>query len=262
MRLASAMACQAVTAITLIATITLVLAALPRGAVSRRIAVARGAAIVALLLVAVVLAANRAYVRKNVSRNEAKVIAEIALRQGIQSERHLYVVARATGSLGNLLLMLRAAQHAPFHWRSPCEEHLGQHIAEPGGPAAGSVEALSAYAVWHGSGRALELSGWAERNGSAADCIVIVDGNRTVIGSGASVSRRPDVERAEGRSLGRIGWKAVATLPQSTPICALALFPNERLWFPLSNCQASIESAEGAPSGNEPAEEPTEPPGP
>lgn len=44
----------------------------------------------------------------------------------------------------------------------------------------------------------------------------------------------------------------MATVPQSTPTCALALFPddpdNDGPWEPLANCQTSIESAAEAPS--------------
>jgi hypothetical protein len=220
----------------------------------------------ALLLVAVVLATNRAYVLKNSLRNETKVIAEIAMRHGLQSERHLQVVAKSIPALNDLLPILRAAQHAPFNWQSACEEKLGEQIPEPGGEAAGSMETLTAYAVWNGTERALELSGWAEQAGEEADCVVIVDGNRTVIGAGASVSQRPDIERVKGRALGPVGWKAVASVPQSTPICALALFPddpdNDGPWEPLANCQTSIESGAEAPPPPAPAETPSEAPGP
>ena len=83
---------QAVTAISLIAAITVVLAALPKGNVPRRVGLARGAVIVALIAIAVVLATNRAFVRKNVARNQVKAIAEIAMRHNIQSEYHLNTV--------------------------------------------------------------------------------------------------------------------------------------------------------------------------
>jgi hypothetical protein len=97
----------------------------------------------------------------------------------------------------------------------------------------------------HDAGRAMELSGWAEQYGMAAECILIVDGDHMVIGSGASVARRPDLERAKGRSLGLVGWKAVATLPKSTPICALALFPGADAWIP--PLQLSSRSREPGP---------------
>jgi hypothetical protein len=71
---------------------------------------------------------------------------------------------------------------------------------------------------------------------------------------------------ASGHALGPVGWKAVATVPQSTPTCALALFPddsdNDGPWEPLANCQTSIESAAEAPPPAAPAETPSEPPGP
>ena len=74
----------------------------------------------------------------------------------------------------------------------------------------GRIETLSVYEQADNSGRAIALSGFAERDGTAAECIVIVDGNGTAIGAGASVSERPDLERNEGHSLGRVGWRAVA----------------------------------------------------
>ncbi|MGB8710835.1 MAG: hypothetical protein WCD39_13920, partial [Methyloceanibacter sp.] len=79
------------------------------------------------------------------------------------------------------LPVLRAAKHAPFHWRSRCEGMLGQTIAAPAGPAVGRIESSSSYKVSHGDGRALELSGFAERNGVTAECIVLVDGTRTAM---------------------------------------------------------------------------------
>ena len=77
---------QSVTAITLIATITLVLAALPQDPVSRRARILRNAAFVVLICCAVILALDRSYVRNYAARNERKVIAEIALRQGIEGD--------------------------------------------------------------------------------------------------------------------------------------------------------------------------------
>ena len=144
--------------------------------------------------------------------------------------------------------------------------YRGLGVGSAGGEATGSVETLTAYAVWSGTERALELSGWAEQAGAEADCVVIVDGNRTVIGAGASVSQRPDIERVKGHALGPVGWKAVATVPQSTPICALALFPddpdNDGPWEPLANCQTSIENAGAAPAPAIPADTPSQAPGP
>ena len=66
------------------------------------------------------------------------------------------------------------------------EAMLGQHIAGRRwvGPAAGRLETVSAYRMSHGDGRTLGLSSWAERDGAAAECIVLVDGTRTAIGAG------------------------------------------------------------------------------
>ena len=135
--------------------------------------------------------------------------------------------------------MLRAAKHAPFHWRSRCEGLLGQTIAEQAGPAVGRIETSSSYKVSHGDGRALELSGFAERNGVTAECIVLVDGTHTAIGAGPSSS--PDVEQAAGAQL-LSGWKGVAQSPKAMPVCALALFPGENELAPLDGCQTVGES--------------------
>jgi hypothetical protein len=150
---------QSVTAITLIATIVLVLAALPTGAVSRRAARLRNIAFGALLVCAAVIAIDRSYVANYTARNERKVVAEIALRQGIEGNQHLKAVTPAFAQLKRSIPTLRAARHAPFHWRSRCEQRLGQHIAEPTGPSAGRIETISAYKMSRGGG-ALELSGW------------------------------------------------------------------------------------------------------
>jgi hypothetical protein len=94
-----------------------------------------------------------------------------------------------------------------------------------------------------GDSRALEVSGWAERDGTAAECIILVDGSGTAIGAGALVTRRPDVEQAAARSLGLVGWKGVAAKPTSSPVCAFALFPRESEPLPLADCQAGSTNA-------------------
>lgn len=213
---------QSVTAITLIATIVLVLAALPTGAVSRRAARLQAIAFGALLVCAVLIAIDRSYVANYAARNERKVVAETAMRQGIEGNQHLKAVTPAFGQLDRALPVLRAAKHAPLHWRSRCEGMLGQTIAAPAGPAVGRIESSSSYKVSHGDGRALELSGFAERNGVTAECIVLVDGTRTAIGVGAPVVS---------------GWKGVAASPKTMPVCALALFPGENELAPLDGCQ-------------------------
>jgi hypothetical protein len=159
------------------------------------------------------------------------------MRQGIEGSQHLKAVTPALGQLDRALPVLRAAKHAPFHWRSRCEGLLGQTIAEPTGLAVGRLETSSAYKVSHGDARALELSGFAQRNGVPAECIVLVDGTRTAIGAGAPVVKRPDVEQAAGRSLCLAGWKGVAASPKVMPVCALALFPGEDELAPLDGCQ-------------------------
>ena len=136
---------QSVTAITLIATIVLVLAALPTGAVSRRAARLQAIVFGALLVCAVLIAIDRSYVANYTARNERKVVAEIAMRQGIEGNQHLKAVTPAFAQLKRSIPTLRAARHAPFHWQSRCEERLGKHLAAPAGPAAAA--ALSIYPV-------------------------------------------------------------------------------------------------------------------
>lgn len=249
---------QSVAAITLIATLTLVLAALPKHAHSRRAAIWRNLAFAALFLCAALLAFDRSYVTNYTARNQRKAIAEIALRQGIEGNHHLKAATPAPVQLDRILPVLRAARHAPFHWRSRCEDMLGEHIAEPSAPAMGQLESVSVYKMAHGAGRALKVSGWATRDGAGPECIAIVDGTRMVIGSGAAVAQRLDVERDKGRSLGLVGWEAVAALPQTAPVCAFALFRGEIQLAPLSRC-AGLDPEASAP-GAKPAQAPLEPP--
>ena len=232
---------QSVTAITLIAMIVLVLAALPKTASSRREILLRNVAFGALLACAAVIAIDRSYVANYTARNERKVVAEIAMRQGIEGNQHLKAVTPAFGQLDRALPVLRAAKHAPFHWRSRCEGMLGQTIAEPAGPAVGRIETSSSYKVSHGDGRALELSGFAERNGVTAECIVLVDGTRTAIGAGHPSSNVPMWNR---RRAGRFlpAGRASRQSPKAMPVCALALFPGENELAPLDGCQTVGES--------------------
>ena len=213
---------QSVTAITLIAMIVLVLSALPKIASSRLEILLRNVAFGALLACAAVIAIDRSYVANYTARNERKVVAEIAMRQGIEGNQHLKAVTPALGQLDRALPVLRTAKHAPFDWRSRCEGLLGQTIAAQAGPTVGRIETSSSYKVSHGDGRALELSGFAERNGVTAECIVLVDGTHTAIGAGAPVVS---------------GWKGVAMSPKAMPVCALALFAGENELAPLDGCQ-------------------------
>ena len=233
---------QSVTAITLIAMIVLVLASLPKIASSRRERLWRNLAFGALLASAATIAVDRSYVANYMARNERKVVAEIAIRQGIAGSQHLKAATPASGQLDRIIPALRAAKHAPFHWRSRCEGMLGQTIAEPTGQAVGRVETASLYKVSHGRRQALELSGFAQRGGVTAECIVLVDGNRTAIGAGAPVVKRPDVEQATARSLCLAGWKGVAAPPKAMPVCAFALFPGEDELWPLDGCRTVGDS--------------------
>ena len=83
MKIAATSRYQSVTAITLIATTVLVLAALPKTASSRREILLRNVAFGALLACAAVIAIDRSYVANYTARNKRKVVAEIAMRQGI-----------------------------------------------------------------------------------------------------------------------------------------------------------------------------------
>ena len=90
---------QSVTAITLIATTVLVLAALPKTASSRREILLRNVVFGALLACAAVIAIDRSYVANYTARNERKVVAEIAMRQAIEGDQHLKAVTPAFGQL-------------------------------------------------------------------------------------------------------------------------------------------------------------------
>ena len=105
------------------------------------------------------------------------------------------------------------------------------------------------YALFGDKGQAMEVRGWAERDGTPAECIVIIDGDGMAIGAGASMLARPDIEHDQKRPLGRVGWRAVATLPQVMPVCALALFPGNDAPAPLANCAHSL-AAELKPAGS------------
>ena len=99
---------QSVTAITLIAMIVLVLAALPKTASSRREIVWRNVAFGVLLACAAIIAIERSYVANYTARNERKVVAEIAMRQGIEGSQHLKSATPAFGQLERIIPVLRA----------------------------------------------------------------------------------------------------------------------------------------------------------
>jgi hypothetical protein len=187
------------------------------------------------------------YVWQYRDRAELKVLTEIALRQSLESEIYLKrAMTHHPQKVSAWAPILRAASHVPFNINTRCESLLGRRVAETAGEPAGSIEEISTYAIFPDRGKAVELTGWAEHDGAGAECIVVIDGSRTAIGAGASMLLRPDVERDKGRPLGRVGWKAVATLPEVMPLCALALFRGETKAVPLANCQESIP---GVPIG-------------
>jgi hypothetical protein len=228
---------QSVAVLTLIATITLGLAALPKGQVSRPVAIARLTVIFALLLITVLVITNRTNLHRYVLRNQQKAIAEIALRLGVQADRHLKATTPAPGELDRLIPVLRAAHHVPFNRGSVCEDVLGEHIPETVVSPNGAIEKIATYEMSHGSGRAIELSGWAERNGEEAECVIVLDGARRVVGAGTSIMQRPDQEGTKSLLQSLIGWQAVARFPQTMPLCVVAFFPNPDQWLELAGCQ-------------------------
>jgi hypothetical protein len=229
---------QSVAAISLIAAIALLLAALPKASAVRRTMLLRAAAIGSLVIAGVVLVANRAHVKHYVGKNEIKVLGEIAFRQGLESNEHLLAAIHIgqQEQLERLLPVLRLANHVPFNMATRCEKKLGQHFEETAVPSSGAIEGASIYTRFDNKGRAIEVKGWAEQGGTPAECIVIIDGSGTAIGAGASMLARPDIERDQERSLGRVGWSAVAPLPQVMPVCALAFFPANDGPVPLASC--------------------------
>ena len=161
---------------------------------------------------------DRSYVANYAARNERKVVAEIAMRQGIEGNQHLKAVTPAFAQLKRSdTRTLRAAQACPLPLAvAVAKRVLGQHLAAPAGPAAGRLETISAYKIVRGGGRALELSGWAERrSGSRRIAREHPSGRWRRHGNRgrALVARRPDVEQAAARSLGPVGWKGVASVP-------------------------------------------------
>jgi hypothetical protein len=213
---------QSVTAITLIATIVLVLAALPTGVVSRRAARLQAIAFGALLVCAVLIAIDRSYVANYAARNERKVVAEIAMRQGIEGNQHLKAVTPAFGQLDRALPVLRAAKHAPFHWRSRCEGMLGQTIAAPAGPAVGRIKSSSSYKVSHGDGRALDFLASPNETASRRNA--------------SSWSTAPAPQSAPG-PLWFLAGRASRHRQRQCLFAHLPSFPGENELAPLDGCQ-------------------------
>ena len=225
---------QSVTAISLIATSVLVLAALPNSSVPLRAAIVRAMGFLALICIGIIILVDRSFLRSYTARNANKAIAEIALRQGIEDIGSIQAATPAVGELTRMLLPLRAARHVPFHRQTRCEDWIGK-TAPPNGPANGGIEAVSLYRTL-GSQEALALSGWAVEGGIGAECIAVADGDGMVIGAGASAFRRADLKSVERRPSARIGWKAVARLPRGQKICAYALFPGTDTLAKLPTC--------------------------
>jgi hypothetical protein len=228
---------QSVTVISLIATIALVLAALPKEPVSRHDFRIRFAAIAALLIMAIFFATNSRSIKPYAKRLEHKPIAEIAIRLDLASDRHLKAATKAMGQIRRVLPALRAARHVPFNTRSRCEDVIGQHLPEVSAAPAGATESMATYRVSQGTGTAIELSGWAVQAGEPAECIAVVNGDGVVIGAGTTTTMHPDPAT---QHVARIGWQAVASFPQHLPVCALALFPGATAWSELANCQERV----------------------
>ncbi|MEZ5875682.1 MAG: hypothetical protein R3D30_13000, partial [Hyphomicrobiales bacterium] len=230
-----------VTALTLIATIALALLAVPKAALQRPSWFGTGATVVLFLLGACIAASYSASWDHWRYRNGQKLIAEIAMRQGLDGRHHLRAATPVIQQLESLVPTLRAAEHVPFTGNSQCEDFIGQKISRVREePLSGYLDRATLYELIGGRGQGVEMSGWAVRKGRPAECIVIVDGNRIVIGAGATVEPRPDVERAKGRSLDFVGWRAVARVPQAWPVCAYAMFSGSKDWFPLAKCRSDL----------------------
>jgi hypothetical protein len=227
---------QSVTAISLIATSVLVLAALPKSSVPLRAAIVRAIGFLALIGIGIIILVDRSFLRSYTARNANKAITEIALRQGIEDIGSIQAATPAAGELMRMLPALRAARHVPFDRQTRCEDWIGK-AGPPSGPGSGAIEAVSLYRTL-GSQEALALSGWAVEGGIGAECIAVADGDGTVIGAGASAFRRADLKSVERRPSARIGWKAVARLPRGQKICAYALFPGTDTLAKLPTCQA------------------------
>jgi hypothetical protein len=223
---------QSVTVISLIATIALVLAALPKAS-ARRDVLIRATALTAMAAMAVFFVTNRNSTKLYAKRLEGKPVAEIALRQNIAGQQHITAATPAKNQFAKLIPTLRGAHHVPFNAMSRCERVLGQHITATSSAPAGKLDTMTTYPVWQQDRSAIELSGWAAQEGTPAECIAIVDGSGIVIGAGAPANLRPDISA----TCSRIGWKAVATPPGTMPVCAFALFPGQNTWIPLANCQ-------------------------
>jgi hypothetical protein len=224
---------QSVTVISLIATIALVLAALPKASASRRDFLIRATTLTAIAAMAVFFVTNRNSTKLYAKRLEDKPVAEIALRQNIAGQQHLTAATPAKNQFAKLLPTLRGARHVPFNTMSRCERVLGQRIAAASSAPAGKIDRMTTYLVWQQHRTAIELSGWAVQEGTPAECIAIVDGAGVAIGAGAPANLRPDMSA----TCSRLGWKAVASPPSTMPVCAFALFPGQNTWIPLANCQ-------------------------
>ncbi len=226
---------QSVTAISLVATIVLVLAALPQSSALPRAAIAKAMGFLALIGIGVGILADRSFLRSYTARNANKAITEIALRQGTEDIAAIQAATPAVGELTRMLPALRAASHVPFDRQTRCEDWIGKTAARTGGSANGAIEAVSLYRTLGGQ-EALSLSGWAVEAGIGAECIAVADDDGTVIGAGASAFRRPDLKSVDRRPSARIGWKAVAPLPRGQTICAYALFPGTGTLAKLPTC--------------------------
>ena len=227
---------QSVAAISLIATIALVLAALPKQSNSQRVTYIRVAVFIAMAAMAVFFVANGKSTKFYANRLEKKPVAEIALRMDIAGNQHLAAATPVVGRIHQLVPTLRATRHVPFNADTRCEEFIGQHLPSASGASAGAIESMATYTVAYETRSAIELSGWAIKAGIPAECIAIVDGDGLVIGAGITATMRPDplTQRPQ-----RIGWQAVANDPQRMPVCALALFPGNPMWNALANCQGT-----------------------
>jgi hypothetical protein len=232
---------QSVAAISLLATIVLVLAAVPKASASLGAARIRAATLVALVAMAAFLIANSKSRKFYAARLEDKPIAEIAFRQDIAGDRHLRAATPVLRRVQELLPTLRAMRHVPFDTRTRCEELIGKILIHSATEAIGAMESGTVYRVWQGTREAVELHGWILKAGFWPECIVVLDAGDRVIGAGLLGSRAP-TNAPDDPS--KIGWRAVIHPSDRRPICAFAVLHGTSTLKPIANCLTSFGPAQ------------------
>jgi hypothetical protein len=232
---------QSVTAVSLMATVALVLAALPKQGSSRHAARVRAAALICMAAMGLFLVVNSKSIKFYADRLEDKPVAEIAWRQNLAGDWHLAAATPVVRRVQGLFPALRATRHVPFNRQTRCEALLTQRPDYPASQPVGSIEHSTIYDVSSEPREAVELRGWVPRSESPPECIVIVDSEGTAIGAGA-LGSRPPVGKPQDDS--KVAWRAVALYPARLPICALALVSTTSALEPIGSCLASLGHTE------------------